>query len=98
MTNVELEFIPDAEMYLFFEKDMRIGFSYISNRYSKANNKYLKSRDSKQESKHIIYLDLGNFYGYAMYKFPPTSGFKWRDCKEFELNKYTSNTSKGCVL
>ena len=28
----------------------------------------------------------------------PTSGFKWIDPKEFNLNKYTSNSSKGCVL
>ena len=33
-------------------------------------------------------------------KFLPTSGFKWIDPKEFEfdLNKYTSNSSKGCFL
>ena len=28
----------------------------------------------------------------------PTSGFKWIDPKEFDLNEYTSNNSKGCVL
>ena len=28
----------------------------------------------------------------------PTSGFKWIDPKTFDLNKYTSNSSKGCVL
>ena len=33
-----------------------------------------------------------------MSKYLPTSGFKWRDPKEFDLNKYTSNISKGCVL
>ena len=33
-----------------------------------------------------------------MSKFLPTSGFKWIDFKEFDLNKYTSNRSKGCVL
>ena len=33
-----------------------------------------------------------------MSKFLPTSGFKWIDPKEFNLNKYTSNSSKGCVL
>ena len=33
-----------------------------------------------------------------MFKFLPTSGFKWIDPKEFDLNKYTSNSSKGCVL
>ena len=28
----------------------------------------------------------------------PTSGFKWIDPKEFDLNEYTSNNSKWCVL
>ena len=32
-----------------------------------------------------------------MYKFLPTRGFKWIDPKEFDLNKYTSNSSKECV-
>ena len=27
-----------------------------------------------------------------------TNGFKWIDPKEFDLNKYTSNSSKGCVF
>ena len=67
------------------------GVSYISKRYSKVNNKYLKSFDSKLESKHIIYLDANNLYDYAMRKILPTSGFKWIDLKEFDLIKYTSN-------
>ena len=50
------------------------------------------------ESKHIIYLHPNNLYGYAMSKFLPTSRFKWIDIKEFDLNNYTSNSSKGCVL
>ena len=33
-----------------------------------------------------------------MSKFLPTSAFKWIDPKKFDLNKYTSNSSKGCVL
>ena len=28
----------------------------------------------------------------------PKSRFKWTDPKEFDLNEYTSNNSKGCVL
>ena len=32
-----------------------------------------------------------------MPRFLPTSGFKWRDPKEFDLNKYTRNSSKGCA-
>ena len=57
MTKVELKLIPNPDMYLFLEKGMTGGVSYISKRYSKANNKYLKSYDPKQESKQIIYLN-----------------------------------------
>ena len=100
MTKVKLELITDPDMYVFFEgmKGMRGGVSYISNKYSKASNKYLKSYDPKQESKHIIYLDTNNLYVYAMSKFLTTKRFKWIDPKEFDLNKYTSNSSKVCVL
>ena len=33
-----------------------------------------------------------------MSKFLPRSGFTWIDPKELDLNKYNSNSSKGCVL
>ena len=98
MTKIELEPIPDPDIYIFFEKDTSGGIFYICSRYSKTNNKYSKSYDPKQESKHIIYLDANNLYGYAMSKFLATSGFKWRDPKEFDRNKYTSNNSKGCAF
>ena len=58
----------------------------------------MKSYDPKHESKHTIYLDAIDLYGYAMSKFLPANGFKWIDPKEFDLSKYTSNSSKGCVL
>ena len=73
------------------------GVSYISNRYSKANNKYLKFYDPIQESKHM-YLDANNLYGYAMSKFVARNGFKWINAKEFDLNQYTIISSKGFVL
>ena len=31
-----------------------------------------------------------------MSKFPPISSFKWIDPKEFDLNKYTTNSSEMC--
>ena len=33
-----------------------------------------------------------------MSKFLPTSGFKWIDPKEFDMNKYGTNSSERCVL
>ena len=76
MSKVELELISDADMYLFFEKDMRGGVSYVSKRGCQANNKYLKSYDPKLASKHIIYLDVNKLYGYAKSKFLATGEFK----------------------
>ena len=43
MTKVELELILNAEMYCFFEKAIKVKKFYISERYNKANNIYLKS-------------------------------------------------------
>ena len=40
----------DPVMYIFFEKGMRVGVSYIFNKNSKANNKYLKSYDQKHDA------------------------------------------------
>ena len=57
MTNIELELIPDPDMYIFFEKGIRGGSLYSSN---------IESFDPKQETKHIIYLDANNLYGYEM--------------------------------
>ena len=54
MTKVKLEFISDPAMYIFFDKGIRGGVYYISNIYSKANNKYLKSYDPKQKL-NILY-------------------------------------------
>ena len=98
MTKIKFEIISDPDMYIFFEEYMRGGVSYISNRYSKTKNKYLKSYDPKQESKYIIYFDANDLYGYAMSKFLPTNGLIWIDRKEFDLNKYSTISSKVCVL
>ena len=98
MAKIKLDLISDSAIYLFFEKGMRDGISYIFKIYSKANIKYLKFYNPKQESKYIIYLDANNLYGYALSKFLPASWFKWTDPKEFDFNKYTRSSLKGCVL
>ena len=45
-----------------------------------------------------MYLDINNLYGYVMSKFLPTNTSIQIDPKEFDLNEYTSNSSKECVL
>ena len=98
MTKIKVELISDLDLIPFLEKSMRGKVSYTSNRSSKTSNKYLKFYDPKQESKHIIYLDENNFYGYAMSKFLPKSGFKGINPKEFALNKLLTIVRKGVFL
>ena len=49
MTGIKLEKISDVDIYLFLEKGMRGGVSYISKRYSKSD-----------ENTDIMYWDMNN--------------------------------------
>ena len=98
MTNIKLELISDVDMYQFVEKGMRGGTSYIANRYSKANNKYMKEYDEEVVEKHIMYLDANNLYGWAMSQYLPTGGFKWLNEEFLLLDDYTDDSDKGLIL
>ena len=85
VTDVGLELLSDMDMLLIVEKGIRGEVSVISNRYGKANNKYMGDRfiDSML-SIYIAYLDANNLYGWAMSKPLPTHGFKWMKVRELE--------------
>ena len=63
MTGVNLEKRSDIDKYLFLEKGLRGGISYIAKRYAKADNKYMKKYKPKKSSKLLNYLDMNNLYG-----------------------------------
>ena len=98
MTETTLELISDVDMFLFIEKGMRGGISYIANRYGKANNKYMKNYNPEEASKYIMYLDANNLYGWAMSQYLPTDGFEWLTEEEVDLSKYNDESEKGLVL
>ena len=87
MTGVQLELLSDLDMLLMFERCIRGGISMISNRYGKANNKYMKRGfDINKALKYLMYLDKNNLYGVGMSMKLPTHGFKWLTSREMEKN------------
>ena len=65
MTGVKLGKMSDIGKYLFIEKRLRGGISYIAKRYAKANNKYMNDYDPKKQSKFISYIDINILYGWG---------------------------------
>ena len=71
MSGAKSEKILDTDKYLFIQKRLRGGISYIAKRYAKAYDKYMNDYDPKKPSVFIIYLDMNNFYGWAMSEYLP---------------------------
>ena len=84
MTKINLELLSDVDKLLMIEKGIRGGISIISNRYGKANNKYMKDYNKKEASKYLMYVDANNLYGAAMSEKLPVHSFKWMTNKEIE--------------
>ena len=56
-TGVKLVLLTDYDMLLMVEEEIR---------YTKANNKYMKSYDKNIISSCLMYLDENNLYGWTM--------------------------------
>ena len=84
------------------EEGIRGGMCNAVHRYAKANNKYMKNYDKKEESSYIQYLDANNLYGWAMSQKLPVDGFKWiEDVSEIDedfIRNYDENSDIGYFL
>ena len=99
MTGVKLEKISDIDKYLFIEKGLRGGISYIAKRYAKANDKYMKNYNPRKPSKYITYLDMNNLYGWTMSGCLPYGGFKWlKNADDFDVDSISENGPAGYIL
>ena len=84
VTGCELTLIQDKAMFQMIDNGLRGGVSMISQRYSKANNKYMGARyDPKKPSVYDIYWDANNLYGWAMSQPMPCGDFNWMEEAEF---------------
>ena len=99
MTVVKLEKISDVDQYLFIEKGLRGGISYIGKRYAKASNKYMKDYDPKKPSTFISYLDMNNLYDWSMSEYLPYEGFEWlKNVDEFDAMSINEKSDVGYIL
>ena len=76
-TGVELDLLTDIDKLLMVEEGIRGGICQVSQRYSTANNEYMKDFNENKESAYIQYFDANNLYGWTMSQPLPVSGFKW---------------------
>lgn len=99
ITKVKLELLTDINMVLFLQKGIRGGIVQVSQRYSKANNKYMSDFNSKLPSKYLMYLDANNLYGWAMSQALPEGNFEWvEDIDNFNVNSISIDSNIGYIL
>ena len=88
----------DIDMYLFIEKGLRGGISYVCKSHSEAYNKYMKN-DPTKLSKVISDLDMNNLYSQGMSKFLPYGRFKWlKNFDDSDVNTINEKSPVGCIL
>ena len=86
-------------MYLYIEKGLRGGISYISIRYAKSNNKFMNDYDFKKPSRFITYLEMNNLYGWGLIEYLSNGGFKWlKNVDGFDVNSISEKGPIGYCL
>ncbi|XP_025261979.1 uncharacterized protein LOC112637159 [Camponotus floridanus] len=98
-TGVRFELLTDVDMMMFVEHGIRGGLSQCSNRYARANNKYMSAYDPSRPSIYLMYLDINSLYGWAMCQPLPYERFEWvDDLESLDVMSVTEDSTVGYIL
>lgn len=98
-TGVELKLLVDVDMLLFLEKGIRGGVAQCTNRYAKANNRFLTNYDRAMNESYIMYFDVNNLYGAAMSQPLPYGSFEWlENPMELDIPNIPDDSPTGYIF
>jgi len=98
-TRVNFELLTDINMVMFVERGIHGGLSQCSNRYARANNKYMLSYDPSKSSSYLMYFDVNNLYGWTMCQSLPFADIRWvDDTSNFNVMDIALDSPTGYIL
>ncbi|XP_071651462.1 uncharacterized protein [Temnothorax longispinosus] len=98
-TCVNFALLTDIDIVMFIERGTRGGLNQCSNRYARANNKYMQSYDTSKPSSYLMYFDINNLYGWAMCQPLPYADFRWvKNISDFDVTTVALDSPTGYIL
>ncbi|XP_046806306.1 uncharacterized protein LOC124419769 [Lucilia cuprina] len=99
ITKFRFASLTDKTMISFLQKGLRGDVAVCSQRYAKANNKYLEDYNDQLPAKYLIQFENENLYDWAMSQVLPERDFKWlTDVEKFSLDSLTNDNNYGYIL
>ena len=102
MPHVDLQLTTYIDMYHFVENSIRGGISIISTRHAQTNSPFFpKTYDPSLPNQDLIYLDVNNLYGWAMFRSLPNRGFRFPQQDEtsaLKLQELSDDAEDGFIF